>query len=228
MTTGSESSNMKQDMIGVMLIGLIAEIIIIGKSIGLETLGAKPENRAVACSTRRMTSGNGRKDTTMVKDHIQRGDYTYKIAPRIIFSAIRLADLLVGILLLLFFVEKFSKLSDVLENGPAVIFLTCVLLAALKQIYWAWILSRERFTWFMALFPWNNILDWIWIFFLSKALNSNVQINVWIYTGAIFFLTGSLIEFTSDLQLHRFKRDTKNQGKLYTIPSPVKAKSRVP
>lgn len=152
----------------------------------------------------------------MVKDHIQRGDYTYKIAPRIIFSAIRLADPLVGILLLLYFVERFSKLSDVFGNGPSVILLACVLLAALKQIYWAWVLSRERFTWFMALFPWNNALDWLWIYFLSKALNSNLQIYVWVYIGAIFFLIGSLIEFTSNFQLHLFKRDPNNEGKLYS------------
>lgn len=152
----------------------------------------------------------------MIKDHIQRGDYTYEIAPRIIFSAIRLADPFVGILLLLYFVEKFSNISDVFGSSKAAIFLTCVLLAALEQIYWAWVLSRERFTWFMALFPWNNLLDWLWIYFFSKAVNNNLQINAWIYIGAIFFLVGSVIEFTSNLQLHRFKQESSNKGKLYT------------
>ena len=152
----------------------------------------------------------------MVKDHIKRGDYTYKIAPRLVFSAIRISDPIIGALLLLFFVESFSTLSDVFQNGPAVIFLACLLLAALKQVFWAWILSRERFTWFMALFPWNNILDWLWIYFLSQALNSNQQIYPWIYIGAILFVIGISLEFISDFQLYLFKRDSNNTGKLYT------------
>jgi len=152
----------------------------------------------------------------MLKDHIQRGDYTYKIAPRLIFSAIRIADPLIGVLLLITWVEKFNTLSDVFNDWRVVIFLTCVLIAALKQIFWAWFLSRERFTWFMALFPWNNALDWLWIYFLSKALNSNLQIDIWIYIGAILFMIGSLIEFISNLQLQSFKSDPNNQGKLYT------------
>jgi steroid 5-alpha reductase family enzyme len=152
----------------------------------------------------------------MVKDHIQRGDYTYKIAPRLIFSAIRIADPLIGVLLLIAWVGKFNTLSDVFDDWRVVIFLTCVLIAALNQIFWAWFLSRERFTWFMALFPWNNVLDWLWIYFLSKALNSNLQINTWIIIGAVLFVIGSLIEFFSNLQLQRFKQDPNNQGKLYT------------
>jgi steroid 5-alpha reductase family enzyme len=152
----------------------------------------------------------------MVKDHIQRGDYTYKIAPRLIFTVIRISTPIIGAFLLLLFVESFSKLSDVFQNGPAVIFLACLLLAALKQVFWAWVLSRERFTWFMALFPWNNVLDWLWIYFLSKALNSNQQIYPWIYIGAILFVIGASFEFISDFQLYLFKQDTNNAGKLYT------------
>jgi steroid 5-alpha reductase family enzyme len=152
----------------------------------------------------------------MVKDHIQRGDYTYQIAPRLVFTVIRLADPIIGVLLLLLFVESFNQLSDVFNNGPAVIFLTCLLLAAIKQVFWAWVLSRERFTWFMALFPWNNILDWLWIYFLSQALNSNQQIYPWIYVGAMLFIIGASLEFISDFQLHLFKRDPNNTGELYT------------
>ncbi len=152
----------------------------------------------------------------MVKDHIQRGDYTYKIAPRVVFSAIRIADPLIGILLLIYLVEKFNNLSDVFKNWQVVIFITCVLIAALNQIYWAWFLSRERFTWFMALFPWNNALDWLWIYFLSKALNNNLLINSWIFIGATFFILGSTIEFISNYQLNKFKQDANNQGILYT------------
>ena len=152
----------------------------------------------------------------MVKDHIQRGDYTYRIVPRLIFSAIRIADPLIGVLLLIYWVEKFNDLSDVLSDWRVVVFLTCVLIAALKQIFWALFLSRERFTWFMALFPWNNALDWLWVYFLSQALNRNLPINTWIVIGAVFFVIGSLIEFTSDFQLNHFKRDINNQGKLYT------------
>jgi steroid 5-alpha reductase family enzyme len=152
----------------------------------------------------------------MVKDHIQRGDYTYKIAPRLVFSLIRIADPLIGSLLLVHFVERFTRLSDVFKNGPSVLLLTCVALAALKQLHWAWVLSRERFTWFMALFPWNNALDWLWVYFLSTALNSNLQINTWATIGAIIFVIGSTIEFTSDFQRYLFKRDPNNEGKLYT------------
>ncbi|MGB3716275.1 MAG: hypothetical protein WA996_17780, partial [Candidatus Promineifilaceae bacterium] len=76
----------------------------------------------------------------MVKDHIKRGDYTYKIAPRLIFSVIRIADPLIGVFLLIYWVEKFNDVSDVFEDWRVVIFLTCVLIAALKQIYWAWLL----------------------------------------------------------------------------------------
>ena len=57
----------------------------------------------------------------MVKDHIKRGDYTNKIAPKLVFSILRLAEPLVGILLLINFVEKFEKLPDVLENTPSVV-----------------------------------------------------------------------------------------------------------
>lgn len=152
----------------------------------------------------------------MIKDHIQRGDYTYKTAPRLIFSLIRIADPLVGVFLLITWVDKFSKMSDVFKDWRVIMFLACVLIAALQQIYWAWVLSRERFTWFMALFPWNNTLDWLWIYFLSRALNNNLQINAWISIGSIFFLIGSLIEIISNLQLHRFKQDSSNKGKLYT------------
>jgi steroid 5-alpha reductase family enzyme len=152
----------------------------------------------------------------MAKDHIQRGDYTYRIAPRLIFFAVRIADPLIGALLLIYWVERFNDLSDVFSDWRVVVFLTCVLIAALKQIYWAFFLSRERFTWFMALFPWNNALDWLWVYFLSQALNRNLPIDTWIYIGATFFVVGSLIEFTSDFQLHLFKRDANNQGELYT------------
>lgn len=152
----------------------------------------------------------------MVKDHIKRGDYTKKVVPRVVFSFIRIADPLIGVYLLIFWVEEFNNLSDVFGDWRVVLFLTCVLIAALKQIYWTWFLSRERFTWFMALFPWNNVLDWLWIYFLSKALNSNLQINTWIVIGATLFVIGSLTEFISDVQLDAFKRDLNNQGKLYT------------
>jgi steroid 5-alpha reductase family enzyme len=152
----------------------------------------------------------------MAKDHIQRGDYTYKIAPRLVFSITRIADPLIAVLLLIYWVDKFKYLSDVSDNWRVVIFLTCLLIAAIKQIYWAWILSRERFTWFMALFPWNNLLDWLWIYFLSKALNTNLHLSTWISIGATFFFIGSLIEFISNFQLHYFKRDPNNGGKLYT------------
>jgi len=57
----------------------------------------------------------------MVKDHIQRGDYTYKIAPRLVFSAIRISDPIIGALLLLLFVESFGTLSDVFQNGPGLV-----------------------------------------------------------------------------------------------------------
>jgi steroid 5-alpha reductase family enzyme len=152
----------------------------------------------------------------MVKDHIQRGDYSSKIAPRLVFSAIRIADPLIGGLLLVHFVDRFSKLSDVFENGPSVLLLTCVSLAALKQMHWAWVLSRERFTWFMALFPWNNALDWLWVYFLSTALNSNLQINSWVIIGATVFFIGTSIELISELQRYQFKSDANNEGKLYT------------
>jgi steroid 5-alpha reductase family enzyme len=68
----------------------------------------------------------------------------------------------------------------------------------------------------MALFPWNNGLDWLWVYFLSKALNSNLHISNWIIIGATLFFIGSLIEFISDFQLHLFKRDVENQGLLNT------------
>ncbi len=152
----------------------------------------------------------------MIKDHIQRGDYTYKIAPRLIFSITRIVDPIGSVFLLIYWVDKFKHLSDVFEDWRVVIFLTCVLIAALKQIYWTWFLSRERFTWFMALFPWNTALDWLWIYFLSKALNSNLEINNWIFLGATFFVLGSIIEFVSNYQLNNFKQDTNNQGKLFT------------
>jgi steroid 5-alpha reductase family enzyme len=152
----------------------------------------------------------------MVKDHIQRGDYTYKVLPRVIFSLVRIADPLIGVVLLITWVEKFNNLPDVFDDWRVVIFLSCVLLAALKQVHWAWFLSRERFTWFMALFPWNNALDWLWIYFLSKALNSNLQINTWVIIGVVLFVVGYSIELISELQRHHFKRDTNNQGKLYT------------
>lgn len=152
----------------------------------------------------------------MIKDHIQRGDYTYTIAPRLIFSAIRISDPLIGILLLVRFVDRFGKLSDVFESGPSVLLLSCVSLAVLKQLHWVWVLSRERFTWFMALFPWNNVLDWLWVYFLSRALNSNLHIITWSVVGAMLFVVGSSIELISELQRSRFKRDRNNQGKLYT------------
>jgi steroid 5-alpha reductase family enzyme len=152
----------------------------------------------------------------MVKDHIQRGDYSYQVVPRLIFSVIRLSDPIIGALLLLLFVESFRELSDVFGDVPSVIFLTCLLLSALKHVYWVWILSRERFTWFMALFPWNNMLDWLWVYFLSRAINSNQQIYPWIIIGAILFIIGISLEFISDFQLNLFKRDTNNAGKLYT------------
>jgi protein-S-isoprenylcysteine O-methyltransferase Ste14 len=158
----------------------------------------------------------GRKDATMVKDHIQRGDYTSKIAPKLVFFPIRIADPLIGVLLLIYWVEKFNNLSDVFNDWRVVIFITCVLIAALKQLHWAWVLSRERFTWFMAFFPWNNVLDWMWVYFLSKALNSNLQINTWVTIGAMLFVIGSSIELISELQRSRFKRDSNNEGKLYT------------
>ena len=152
----------------------------------------------------------------MIKDHIQRGDYTYKIAPRVVFSAIRIADPLIGVLLLITWVDKFNNLFEVFDDWRAAILLTCVLLAALKQVHWAWFLSRERFTWFMALFPWNNALDWLWIYFLSKALNSNLPINTWVIIGAPLFVIGASIELISERQRHHFKRDSNNKGKLYT------------
>lgn len=152
----------------------------------------------------------------MLKDHIQRGDYTYHIAPRLVFSAIRITDPLVGIFLLIFWAERFNNLSEVLGNAPVMLFFACVLLAVLQQLYWAWVLSRERFTWFMALFPWNNALDWLWVYFLSQALNRNLPVNNWIYIGAGIFLVGSLLELISNIQRHRFKRDPNNEGKLFT------------
>jgi|GEM_PF-2903666 len=152
----------------------------------------------------------------MVKDHIKRGDYTQKVFPRVIFSPLRIADPLIGVLLLIYWVEKFNNLSDVFADWRAVIFLTCVLIAALLQIYWAWFLARERFTWFAALFPWNQALDWLWIYFLSRALNSNLHIDTWVTIGATFFVIGSVIELMSNLQRYHFKRDSNNEGKLYT------------
>jgi steroid 5-alpha reductase family enzyme len=152
----------------------------------------------------------------MVKDHIQRGDYTYQVAPRLIFTVIRMTDPIIGALLLLLLVESFNQLSDVFKNVPAIIFLSCLLLSALKHVFWVWVLSRERFTWFMALFPWNNMLDWMWIYFLSRAINSNQQIYPWIYIGAILFIFGISLEFLSDYQLYIFKRDSNNKGKLFT------------
>lgn len=152
----------------------------------------------------------------MIKDHIQRGDYTYTIAPRLIFSALRISDPLIGSLLLVRFVDSFDRLSDVFASGPSVLLLTCVSLAVLKQLHWVWVLSRERFTWFMALFPWNNALDWLWVYFLSRALNSNLHIITWSVIGAMLFVVGSSIELISELQRSRFKRDRNNQGKLYT------------
>jgi steroid 5-alpha reductase family enzyme len=152
----------------------------------------------------------------MVKDHIQRGDYTYQVAPRVVFTINRMSVPIIGALLLLLFVENFNQLSDVFENDSAVIFLSCLLLSALKHVFWAWVLTRERFTWFMALFPWNNMLDWLWIYFLSRALNGNQQIYPWIYIGALLFLFGISLEFLSDFQLYLFKRDSNNRGKLLT------------
>lgn len=152
----------------------------------------------------------------MVKDHIQRGDYTYQVAPRVVFTINRMSVPIIGALLLLLFVENFNQLSDVFENDSAVIFLSCLLLSALKHVFWAWVLTRERFTWFMALFPWNNALDWLWVYFLSRALNSNLHIITWSVIGAMLFVVGSSIELISELQRSRFKRDRNNQGKLYT------------
>jgi hypothetical protein len=133
----------------------------------------------------------------MVKDHIQRGNYTYQVAPKLVFTINRMSVPLIGALLLLLLVESFNKLSDVFENGPAVIFLSCLLLLALKHVFWVWVLTRERFTWFMALFPWNNMLDWIWVYFLSRALNGNQQIYPWIYIGALLFYSGYRLNFSA-------------------------------
>jgi steroid 5-alpha reductase family enzyme len=68
----------------------------------------------------------------------------------------------------------------------------------------------------MALFPWNNALDWLWIYLLSKALNSNLQIDTWVTIGAVLFVIGASIELISELQRHQFKRDSNNEGVLYT------------
>lgn len=152
----------------------------------------------------------------MIKDHIQRGDYTYRIAPRIVFSVLRIADPLIGIVLLVGWVDEFSRISDVFSHWQAVVFLTCVSIAVANQIYWVWLLSRERFTWFMALFPWNNALDWIWFFFLSRAINGNVFLDPWILIAAVLFLLGTSIEIISNVQLQQFKREASNRGKLYT------------
>lgn len=152
----------------------------------------------------------------MINDHIQRGDYTYQIAPRLVFSAIRIADPLVGIFLLIYWADGFDNLSDIFGNAPIMLFFTCVFLAVLQQLYWAWVLSRERYTWFMALFPWNNALDWLWVYFLSQALNRGLPVNIWIFIGAPICIAGLMIELISNLQLHRFKSDQKNKGKLYT------------
>jgi len=152
----------------------------------------------------------------MLKDHIQRGDYTYHIAPRLVFSAIRIADPFVGILLIIYWVDKFNSLADVFGDSTVMLFFTCVLLAAIQQLYWVWVLSRERFTWFMAMFPWNNALDWLWVYFLSQTLNSDLPVDIWIYIGAAFFMLGLSIELISNVQLHHFKRDPKNEGILFT------------
>ncbi len=53
----------------------------------------------------------------MVKYNIDGKNYTYKVSPSPIFSVIRLTDPLIGSHLMLHFVGKFSKLSDVLKMG---------------------------------------------------------------------------------------------------------------
>jgi protein-S-isoprenylcysteine O-methyltransferase Ste14 len=156
-----------------------------------------------------------KKDQSMLKDHIQRGDYTHQKTPKLIFSVFRIADPLIGVSLLITWVDKFSRLSDVFAHWQVVVFFSCVSIAVLNQIYWVWFLSRERFTWFMALFPWNNALDWTWVYFLSKALNSNVLLAPWIWIGATLFIMGTLVEIISNVQLQRFNSDATNQGKLY-------------
>lgn len=152
----------------------------------------------------------------MIKDHIRRGDYSYQIAPRIVFSVLRIADPFIGIYLLNRWVDQFADVKDVLGSWQVLLFLTCVLLAALHQILWAWYLSREQFSWFMALFPWNQALELLWVYFLSVAINSNVYIDIWVIIGASLFMFGTALEISSNYQRKRFKQDRTNQGKLYT------------
>lgn len=58
----------------------------------------------------------------MIKDHIQRGDYTNHIAPKLIFSAIRITGAIAGIFLSVYWTGSFSRLSDVLGNLPVLLF----------------------------------------------------------------------------------------------------------
>jgi steroid 5-alpha reductase family enzyme len=152
----------------------------------------------------------------MIKDHIQRGDYTNHIAPKLIFSAIRITGAITGMFLFVYWTDGFSNLSDVLENLPVMLFYACIFLAVSQQLYWVWFIARERFSWFMALFPWNTALDWLWIYFLSQALNSGLRVNVWVYIGGIICIAGLSIELISNFQRHYFKLDPKNEGKLFT------------
>lgn len=151
-----------------------------------------------------------------IKDHIQRGDYTKVSIPRIVFSLFRITDPLIGILLLIYWVEEFADLTDLVGNWQSLTFLACVTIAVIHQLYWVWFLSRERFTWFMALFPWNNLLDWIWVYFLSSAINNKLYIDPWVVLGAAMFIMGISVELVSNYQLQKFKSVDQNQGRLYT------------
>ncbi len=152
----------------------------------------------------------------MLKDHIQRGDYTNQTSPKLVFSGIRITGVFVGVFLMVYWTNGLESLSDVWKNAPVLLFFACLFLAVAQQLYWLWAIARERFTWFMALFPWNTGLDLLWLYFLSNALNRGVPVIIWVYLGAVLCVAGLLIELISNLQLQFFKREPGNEGKLFT------------
>jgi steroid 5-alpha reductase family enzyme len=82
-----------------------------------------------------------------------------------------------------------------------------------KQLRQEWAPNAERkFFWFFQAQALSNILLAI-PFFLS-AVNTNDQLSVLEYAGTLLWLISVIGEATADRQLHNFKKDKSNKGKV--------------
>ena len=91
--------------------------------------------------------------------------------------------------------------------------------SAAKQIFWKFAIAREPIypTTALAIIFLNTFLNTINTFMYTASRINVAYFSPWtVYAGTALYMVGILTETFSELQRNSFKKDAKNQGKIYT------------